>query len=1582
MMFAELLNGSSQVVSKSSVVTTADVPNQRQQQHTTPLNNQTTTEPTCQVPSQAPTVASTENINQAETIEEYAHVQDDELINIFSTPVQDRVETSNHHVDSSNMHTFYQHHPSEHRWTKDHPLEQVSGNPSQTIRTRCQLESDGEMCMFALTVSQTKPKNIKEAMADSAWIESIQEELHQFDRLDIWELVDRPLCKNVINMKWLWKNKHDEENTIIRNKSCLMAKGYAQKEGVDFEESFTPVARLEAVRLFIAYAAHKSFTVYQMDVKTAFLYGPLKEEVYVNQPDGFVTHIIPIKYIFLRRLYIDSNKLQGHGTMNSLTSWYPKDSTKLADLFTKAFPEERFKYLVRRLGLRCLTLEEFENRRDLPKDNPQLEITVLRYDWSWMSIREEVWTIVVNLMFLWIPSPVVVHFECVSCTRSSKIKKYRIQKYLQNEHYALWEVIEFSDSYQATLEESSTGSASERSAKKKGRTVAITTEDMQKRRNYVKVRTTLILALPDEHQLRFSKLHAIVSHLEFMDVEIERDDLNQKFLSSLALEWLMYTIVCRNRNDLDTLSLDDVYNHVKVYVPEVQKKSESNSQNMAFISSTNTSSRKGKVNTTSIPTASTQVSPASANVATASISHDTVCAYIASQSNGSHIKYEDINQIDEDDIDEMDIKWNMALLSLRADRFWKKTGKKITIQGSAGNPGAKIGVEEKSTNKSYMAYMANKEDNNALVAEEEAPTEFTLMAKSSSSSENEVEARLVEFKTQEIKFYEKIRGLEFNVESKNNKIEYLTNKLVKVKKEKEGLDSKLAGFESDAKDLDTLLGSERSDKNKKDDTITDYTRPSPSIESNTSDLQNSNSSISEHGESSSSILSKSVIKFVKAADSLTYIKTNKVETIRKSSVRYAKITPITLNRTNMNVAQPKRTYFAKTAHSYVKRPFQRKSAVGNQFRVPRVSTVNTKFPTVDSKFSTAQSTFTVGLGTREKILRPQLVGIGDLNKTLLKKGNSQTNINDKRYWDSGCSWHITGNISYLSEYEPYDGGYVSFGQGGGKITGKGVIMGVNLKNKEMNEFSTKKGIKREFSNARTPQQNRVIERSNRTLIEAARTMLADAKLPVTFWAEVVNTACYVQNKVLVNKSQIKTLYELFNSITPAIGFVRPFVCHVMILNTLDHLMKFDAKGDEDYFIGYSMSSKAFRVFNKRTKKVKENLHVDFLENKLIEKRAGPNWLFDIDTLTNSMNYVPVVVAGTSSTNISSKKDAASQDVKKDVSSLRYIALPNRFYEAHMESFNNDAQDAYNTDAPESSGISNPTATSKSPPAEQMESLTVESAILIVSSPVPSACLDTSLGTTSGSRLISKEVVYEETPSLDNVLTLSNRFEDTIGVEANLSNIESSIQASPSPTLRIYKDHPKSQIIGLVDTSMDVKSASLYGTIDEEVYVLQPLGFQDPEFPDRVYKVEKAMYGLHQAPRAWYVLQKKDGIFLSQDKYVGDILKKFGYSDVRSANTPIDKENPWGKDGPGKDVELHLYRSMIGSFMYLTASRPDIMFAVCACARHQVTPKECHLHAVKRIFRYLKGHTKLGLWYPKESPIDLVAYSDSDYGGAT
>nr|GEW03041.1 uncharacterized mitochondrial protein AtMg00810-like [Tanacetum cinerariifolium] len=252
----------------------------------------------------------------------------------------------------------------------------------------------------------------------------------------------------------------------------------------------------------------------------------------------------------------------------------------------------------------------------------------------------------------------------------------------------------------------------------------------------------------------------------------------------------------------------------------------------------------------------------------------------------------------------------------------------------------------------------------------------------------------------------------------------------------------------------------------------------------------------------------------------------------------------------------------------------------------------------------------------------------------------------------------------------------------------------------------------------------------------------------------------------------------------------------------------------------------------------------------------------------------------------------------------------------------------------------------------------------------------------------------------------------------------------------------------------VKSAFLYGRIEEKVYVCQPLGFKDPNYHDKVYKMEKAFYGLHQAPRAWYetlakylldngfcrgkidqtmfikrqkedillvqvyvddiifgstkkelciefkvlmhdkfkmssmgeltfflglqVKQKSDGIFIRQVKYVDEMLRKFKYEYVKSGSTPMDKEKALLKDSDGDGVDVHLYRSMIRSLMYLTSSRPDIIFAVCTCAKLQVTPKVSHLHVVKRIFRYLKGLPKLGLWYPKNSSFDLVAYTDSDY----
>nr|GEU72292.1 uncharacterized mitochondrial protein AtMg00810-like [Tanacetum cinerariifolium] len=442
-------------------------------------------------------------------------------------------------------------------------------------------------------------------------------------------------------------------------------------------------------------------------------------------------------------------------------------------------------------------------------------------------------------------------------------------------------------------------------------------------------------------------------------------------------------------------------------------------------------------------------------------------------------------------------------------------------------------------------------------------------------------------------------------------------------------------------------------------------------------------------------------------------------------------------------------------------------------------------------------------------------------------GHTQKVQKDQGYVDNGYSTHMTGNMSHLLDFKEFNKGYVTFGGGanGGKITGKRTIKTDNLNFKDVyfvnelkfNPFSVsqivdmKNIVPKEsliclvakatldesmlwhrrlghinFKNINKLVKDKLVRGLHSKRFENDQTCVACLKgkqhkasstkdetsgILKNFITEIENLVDKkVKNRALVGKPHNQTPYELFRGRTPALSFMRPFGCHVTILNTLGYLGKFDGKADEGYFVRYSMNSKAFRVYNIRTRRVEENLHIEFLENKPIVADAGPEWLFDIDMLTISMNYVPVI-AGTNS------NDFAGE--------LTFF-----------------------------------------------------------------------------------------------------------------------------------------------------------------------LGLQ--------------------------VKQKEDGIFISQDKYVAEVLRKFNFSVVKSASILLDIEKTLVKKADGDDVDLHLYRSMIGSLMYFTTSRHDIMYAACVCARFQVTPKVSHLHAVKRIFRYLKGHPKLGLWYLKDYSFEFMAYTDSDY----
>ncbi|GJW29902.1 putative ribonuclease H-like domain-containing protein [Tanacetum coccineum] len=582
--------------------------------------------------------------------------------------------------------------------------------------------------------------------------------------------------------------------------------------------------------------------------------------------------------------------------------------------------------------------------------------------------------------------------------------------------------------------------------------------------------------------------------------------------------------------------------------------------------------------------------------------------------------------------------------------------------------------------------------------------------------------------------------------------------------------------------------------------------------------------------------------------------------------------------------------------------------------------------------------------------------------------------------------------------------------------------------------------------------------------------------------------------------------------------MRPFGCPVTILNTIDHLGKFNGKADEGFFVGYSLNSKAFRVFNSRTRIVEENLHIRFSESTPNVVGSGPDWLFDINALTRTMNYEPIIAGAQSNGFVGTKASDNAGQARKETEPVKYYIL--------LSLWTTDPPYSQDPKSSHDDG-SKPSSDDGKKVDEDPRKETVNAASI------------NKVNAVGGKTTI-------ELPFDPNMLALEDysifdfsRDDEDDDAVADMNNLDTTIQVSPNPTTRIHKDHPLDQeepkkvIHALKDLSWieaiqeellqfklqevwtlvnlpngkkaigskwvfwnkkdergivirnkarlvaqgieairlflayasfkdfvvyqtDIKSAFLYGKIEEEVYVCQPPGFEDPDFSDRVYKVKKALYGLHQAPRAWYetlstylldnrsqrgkidktsfiirhkgdilmvqvyvddivfgstkkelciafeklmhekfqmssmgeltfflglqVKQKKDGIFISQDKYVTEILKKFGFIKVKTASTPMETQKPLLKDEDGEEVDVYMYRSMIGSLMYLTSSRPDIMFAVCACARYQVNPKVSHLYVMKRIFRYLKCQPKLGLWYPKDSPFDLIAYTDSDYAG--
>ncbi|GJU65640.1 putative ribonuclease H-like domain-containing protein [Tanacetum coccineum] len=941
--------------------------------------------------------------------------------------------------------------------------------------------------------------------------------------------------------------------------------------------------------------------------------------------------------------------------------------------------------------------------------------------------------------------------------------------------------------------------------------VPVTAKEKTNKKNDVKARSLLLMTLPNEHQLIFS-------------VVISQEDLNSKILSSLPFEWNTHVVVWMNKPEIETMSIDDLYNNFKIVEQKVKKSvgASSDAQNLAFMIVPSTSSTND-VNTAipayEVSTASPNVNTTNPQVSTTNFSDNVMYAFMVENPNGSNLIQQDLEQIHEDDLEATDLKWQLSLLSMRAKRF-----------------------------------------------------------------------------------------------------------------------------------------------------------------------------------------------------------THKVNTAKAQAVNTARPQAV-------NTARPKAV---KTA-----RP---NSAV--------VNAVRGKPQQDDTGFVDSGIFFVFSL---------------------------------KATWD--------GNKAYLLDLKEFDRGYVAFrgGAHGGRISGKGtlktdsldfedvyfvnelkfnlfsisqmcdkknyvlftdtecLVLSPNFKLPDENQILLKIPRKDNM----TLQQNSVGERRNRTLIEAARTMLADSKLPTIFWAEAVSTACYVQNRVLVVKPHNKTPYELFRGFKLALSFMKPFGCHVTILNTLDNLGKFDGKSDECFFIRYSMSSKAFKVYNTRTRRVEENLHIRFLENKPMIEGNGPKWLFDINSLTQSMNYVPVAVGIIINESVGTQGElnvGTSEEISQDC-----IVMPIWKDALYFDSLSKDVDNSEPKSAADDQMQVEDGLDIENDAKDKSDDDSSPKEVNVVGQHDNTASPDVNIGsfelnvigllvnTASSYDQDSPKDMFTMGASYTLEATHVEFFSDEDEPEVDLGNVTNSYTVPTTPNTRIHKDHPIKNMIGDVKSSvqtrimtkptselgflravwilvdlhignrairtkwvfrnkkdergivirnkarlvahghrqeegidyeevfalvarieairlflayasfmgflvyqMDVKSAFLYGSIEEEVYVTQPPRFKDPD--QTKGKIDQTLFIKKKKGDILLVQQKEDGTFISQDKYVAEILKKFNYSDVKSASTLVDLEKPLVKDGDADDVDVHLYRSMIRSLMYLIASRPDIMFAVCACARFQVTPKTSHLLA--------------------------------------
>ena len=638
--------------------------------------------------------------------------------------------------------------------------------------------------------------------------------------------------------------------------------------------------------------------------------------------------------------------------------------------------------------------------------------------------------------------------------------------------------------------------------------------------------------------------------------------------------------------------------------------------------------------------------------------------------------------------------------------------------------------------------------------------------------------------------------------------------------------------------------------------------------------------------------------------------------------------------------------------------------------------------------------------------------------------------------------------------------------------------GTEFKNSGLDDYLDELGITHELSAPYTPQQNGVVERKNRTLVEMARTMLDEYKTPHRFWIDAIDTACHIINRVYLHKFFKKTAYELLTDKKPNVSYFKVFGAKCWIRDP-HHNSKFAPKAHEGFMLGYGKDSHTYRVFNNVLHKVVETVDVRFDETNGSQREHLPTVIDEpapeetikfkatedvIPTEESAEEFIPEHEERRANAPEENAEENGAEE-NADQIPRRQPAHPRVAKEVQVEKIIDDIEAPGPLTRSKASHLSNfcghyafvsiiePTKVDEAflepewiqAMQEELHQFELNNVWELVKRPDPRK-----------HNIIGTKWIYRNKQD-ENGLVVRNKARLVAQGYTQVEGIDFDETFAPVARLeaiRILLAYANHHDITLYQ--MDVKSAFLNGKLEEEVYVAQPPGFEDPKNPDKVFRLNKALYGLKQAPRAWYdtlkeflmkkgfkpgsldptlftksydgelfvcqiyvddiifgctdqrysdefaymmseeyqmsmmgelkfflglqIRQQRNGIFISQEKYLKDVLRKFGMQDCKGVKIPMPTNGHLCTDENGIDFDQKVYRSMIGSLLYLCASRPDIMLSVCMCARFQATPKESHHKAVKHILRYLAHTPTLGLWYPKGSAFDLIGYSDSDYAG--